>query len=106
MAYCIERKRTVPQYRERSSLILPNTVSQKDEKPHTSGLDDTAIPHIKTEITKITLEKKTQYRNTVNLNVPLEKHNLDVRFTEVFISWGCPLRENRIYFVFTENHNS
>ena len=39
-------------------LLLPNTVSQKDEKPHTSGLDDTAIPHIKIKITKITLEKK------------------------------------------------
>ena len=33
------------QYREGSSL--PNTVVQKDEKPHTAGLNDTAIPHIK-----------------------------------------------------------
>ena len=35
----------IPKYREGSSL--PNTVVQKDEKPHTAGLNDTAIPHIK-----------------------------------------------------------
>ena len=28
-------------------LLLPNTVSKKDEKPHTTGPDDTAMPHIK-----------------------------------------------------------
>ena len=39
-------------------LLLPNAVSQKDEKPHTVGLDDTVIPHIKIKITKIPLEKK------------------------------------------------
>ena len=41
-------------------LLLLNTVSQKDEKPHTGtlGLDDTAIPHIKIQITEILLEKK------------------------------------------------
>ena len=27
-------------------LFLPNTVSQKNEKPHTARLDDTAIPHV------------------------------------------------------------
>ena len=54
-------------------LLLPNTVSQKDEKPHTAGLDDTAIPHIKIQITEIPLEKKAQYRNTVNPHVPLQK---------------------------------
>ena len=31
---------------------------QKDEKPHTAGQDDTAIPHIKIKITEIPLEKK------------------------------------------------
>ena len=39
-------------------LLLPNTVSQKDEKPHTVGLDDTAIPYSKIKITEIPLEKK------------------------------------------------
>ena len=39
-------------------LLSPNTVNQKDEKPYTAGLDDTVIPHIKIEITKIPLEKK------------------------------------------------
>ena len=46
----------IPQYREGSSL--PNTVVQRDEKPHTAGLNDTAIPHIKIQITEKTLEKK------------------------------------------------
>ena len=36
---------------------LANAVSQKDEKLHTGGLDDTAKPHIKKN-TKIPLEKK------------------------------------------------
>ena len=27
--------------------LLPDSDSQKDEKPHTAGLDDTAIPHVK-----------------------------------------------------------
>ena len=49
-------------------LLLPNTVNQKDEKPHTAGLDDTAIPHIKIKITEIPLENKL---NTVNPHVPL-----------------------------------
>ena len=38
-------------------LLLPKTVSQKDEKPHTAGLDDTAIPHIKIKITEYRLQK-------------------------------------------------
>ena len=40
-------------------LLLPNTVNKKDETPHTAaGLDDTAIPHIKIQITEIPLEKQ------------------------------------------------
>ena len=58
-----EAEWTVPQYREGSSFI-PNTVSQKDEKPHTAGLDDTAIPHIKIKITEIPLE------NMLNTAIP------------------------------------
>ena len=54
-------------------FLLTNTVSQKDEKLHTAGLDDTAIPHIKIQITEIPLEKKAEYRNTVNPHVPLLK---------------------------------
>ena len=56
-------------------LLLPNTVSQKDKKPHTEGLDDTAIPHIKITITEIPLGKKV---NTVNRHAPfllsIQKH--------------------------------
>ena len=44
-------------------LLLPNTINQKDEKPHTAGLNDTAIPHFKIQITEIPLEKKL---NTVS----------------------------------------
>ena len=47
----------VPQYREGSSL--PNTANQKDAKPYTAELDDTAIPHIKIKNTDIPLETKT-----------------------------------------------
>ena len=39
-------------------LLLPNTVNQKDEIPHTAGLNDTPIPHFKIQITEIPLEKK------------------------------------------------
>ena len=48
----------VLQYREGMDLLLPNTVSEKDEKPHTTGPYDSAIPHIKVEVTKIPLEKR------------------------------------------------
>ena len=41
-----------------NDLLLPNTVNEKDEKPHTAGLDDTTIPHINIKITEIPLEKK------------------------------------------------
>ena len=36
--------------------LLPNTVSQKDEKAHTARLNDTAIPHL--------ILKNQNYRNT------------------------------------------
>ena len=65
-------------------IVLPNTVSQKDEKPHTARLDDTAIPHIKIKITEIPLEKKAQYRNTVNPHVPLNNANSGSTFWSFF----------------------
>ena len=45
-------------------ILLPNTVSQKDENLHTAGLDDTAIPHIIFKITEILLEKYSIPRGT------------------------------------------
>ena len=39
-------------------LPLPNTISQKDKKPHTAGVDDSKILHIKIKITEKPLEKK------------------------------------------------
>ena len=41
-------------YCERSSF----TEYEKDEKPNTAGLDDTAIQHINIKITEMPLEKK------------------------------------------------
>ena len=55
----IRQERANERYRNTvKDLLLPNTVSQKDEKPHTAGLDDTAIPHIKIKIFEIPFEKK------------------------------------------------
>ena len=55
----IRQERPNEQYRNTAKdFLLPKTVSQKDEKPHTVGLDDTAIPYIKIKITEIPLEKK------------------------------------------------
>ena len=47
------------QCREGSDLLLLNTVSQKDEKPHTAGLDATATAHVKISITEIPHEKSS-----------------------------------------------
>ena len=48
----------VLQYNFVKDLLLPNTVNQKDEKPHTAGLDDTAMPRIKIKITETDRLKK------------------------------------------------
>ena len=39
-------------------LPLPNTISHKDKEPHTAGVDDSTILHIKIKITEKPLEKK------------------------------------------------
>ena len=50
------QERPNEQYRNtEKDLLLRSVLSQEDEKPHTAGLDDTAIPHIKIEITEIPL---------------------------------------------------
>ena len=55
----IRQERPNERYRNtKKDLILRSTLSQKDEKPHTAGLDDTAIPDIKTKMTEIPPEKK------------------------------------------------
>ena len=40
------------------ALLLPNTVNQKDAKPHTAGLDDTHYRTLKSKIPKYRLKKK------------------------------------------------
>ena len=52
---CIRQENANERYRW--NIFFYNTVSQNNEKPHTRGLDDTAI-HIKTKITEIWLERK------------------------------------------------
>ena len=55
----IRQERPNERYRNtKKDLILRSTLSQKDEKPHTAGLDDTAIPDIKIKMTEIPPEKK------------------------------------------------
>ena len=68
-------------------LLLPNTVNQKDEIPHTAGLNDTAILHFKIQITEIPLEKKL---NTVSPHFPLHAveeviENLGLKQPIIFI---------------------
>ena len=59
LTYIIRQERPNERYRNtKKDLLLPSTLSQKDEKPHTAGLDDTAIPDIKIKITEIPPEKK------------------------------------------------
>ena len=48
-------------------FLIPNTVSQKDKKSHTTALDDTAILHFKIKVTEMSLKKKAQYCNTLTL---------------------------------------
>ena len=62
-------------------LLLPNTVSQKDGKPHTAGLDDTAIPHIKIKITEIYRLKESsipQYRKLTPMSPSVREKWVEV----------------------------
>ena len=65
---CIRQENAHERYRNTMKDLLSSTVSQKDEKPHTAGLDGAAISHVKISIIEIPLEKKL---NTVNPSVPL-----------------------------------
>ena len=49
---CIRQGSEIEWYRNTvNDLLLPNTVKEKDQKPHTAGLDDTVVPHINIKIT-------------------------------------------------------
>ena len=63
---CIRQESANKWYRNAVKDLLPNIVNQKDEKPHTTRLDDSAIPHIKNIITEIPLKEKLN-----NPQVPL-----------------------------------
>ena len=65
------------------NLLLPNTVSQKDEKAHTAGLNDTAIPYFKIKITEIPLEKKKN--NNTKKNKQKKQQQLDT----VILPYSC-----------------
>ena len=65
MSYCVlfcvlhRKERANKRYRNTvNNLISPKTVSQNNERPHTSEVDDTAIPHVKIKITEIPHEEK------------------------------------------------
>ena len=80
MSYCVlfcvlyRKESANKRYRNTvNNLILPNTVSQNDEKSHTAALDDTAVLHVKIKITEIPHEKSPvpQYRKPPS---PLHEH--------------------------------
>ena len=51
--------------------LLPNTVNQKDEKAHTAGLNDIAIPHLilkKLKLPKFLLKKKKKQQQQQQQN--------------------------------------
>ena len=66
------------------NLLLPNTVSQKDEKAHTAGLNDTAIPYFKIKITEIPLERKKNNK-TQKTNKQKQQQQLDT----VILPYSC-----------------
>lgn len=52
-------------------LLWTNTITQKDKKPHTAGLDVPQYRTLKYKLPKYRLKiKKAQYRSTVNPNAP------------------------------------
>ena len=62
---CFRQESENEQYRNTVKYFLfPNTVSQKDKKPHTAGLDNTVIPTLKSKLPKYHLKKSLilQYR--------------------------------------------
>ena len=86
-------------------LLSPNIVSQKDEKPHTTGLDDTTILHFKIKITEVLLEKKL---NTVNPDVSLLKIKINfcLVYTMLWLSfilgWNFMVLSFKLIFNKTE----
>ena len=45
---CMREETANERYRNTvKDRLLPDSDSQKDEKPHAAGPDDTAIPHVK-----------------------------------------------------------
>ena len=72
-------------------LLLPNAVNQKDEKQHTAGLNDTAIPHVKIKITEIPLEKQ------VNTAVPEAPMCPSVKST-LTVMWLSDAIQNKLQY--------
>ena len=66
-------------------LLLPNTVSKKDEKLHTTGSDDTEMPHIKIKVTKLLLENTLcgPFLDRLDVVVVLLVHN---HYNQVILS--------------------
>ena len=75
----------VPQCREG----IANAISQKDEKLHTAGLDDTAKPHIKKKTNQNTASKKTLFHNNYLIlltHMPPSRKNRQIKQNKIVIS--------------------
>ena len=51
------------------NLLLQNTISQKDEKPHTAGLNDTSTLHL--HLSRTLKSKLPKYRLKKKLNTTI-----------------------------------
>ena len=109
----IRHKRPNERYRNTVKDSFVYRIPLPRMKPHTAGLDDTAIPHIKIKITEIPLEKKKkpsilQY-NTVNPHVPLSCWRCLRRGFVNRIKISEPFSMHRIGFIahlmINENHH-
>ena len=63
MQHWRERERNEQFHNTVKDLLLPDTVSQKDEKPPTTGLDDTAIVVFHMTSLKFKLKSYRSYRD-------------------------------------------
>ena len=69
--------------------------SQKDEKLHTAGLDDTPILLIEIKLTEILRKKKAQYCNTINPDFPLNNSGIIYFFARSRLNEPFPVEGRR-----------
>ena len=80
---CIRPERANKWYRNTlKALLLPNTVNQKDAKPHTAGLGDTQYCTLKSKIPKYRLKKKLNTAIPWNPMSPIEGSKESMNWNE------------------------